>query len=91
VDIGTVRSEIQALQNTMQVVVSDGLSVSSAADAAIAAANKVIAQAISTANGYVDHANADVTAAYDVANGMATGACTGDGPAKTPCPLAHIN
>jgi hypothetical protein len=60
------------------------------AAAAIAAAGKAIGQAAAKANGEIDQVNADVTQAYSIANGMATGSCAGDGPGRPPVPIGHI-
>ena len=49
-----------------------------------------IGQAAAKANGEIDQVNADVTQAYSIANGMATGSCAGDGPGRPPVPIGHI-
>jgi hypothetical protein len=68
-----------------------GLPAISGATAAIAAAGKAIKQAVAEANGEIDQVNADVTQAYSVANGMATGSCSGDGPGHVPAQISHIS
>jgi hypothetical protein len=53
-------------------------------------ADPVIGQAGAKANGEIDQVNADVTQAYSIANGMATGSCASDGPGRPPVPIGHI-
>ena len=53
-------------------------------------AGKAIGQAAAKANGEIDQVNANVTQAYSIANGMATGSCAGDGPGRPPVPIGHI-
>ena len=47
-------------------------------------------QAGDTANSYIDQANADGNTAYAIANGLATGQCSGDAPGNRSALLKHI-
>ena len=69
---------------------ASGLPATPGAAEAIAAAGRAIGQAAAKANGEIDQVNADVTQAYSIANGMATGSCAGDGPGRPPVPIGHI-
>ena len=89
-DIGTVTQDVGAMKNDLATLTASGLPATPGATAAIAAAGKAIAQAGAKANGEIDQVNADVTQAYSIANGMATGSCASDGPGRPPVPIGHI-
>jgi hypothetical protein len=89
-DIGTVAQDIAAMKNDLANLTTSGLPVTPRATAAIAVAGKAIGQAAAKADGEIDQVNADVTQAYSIANGMATGSCAGDGPGRPPVPIGHI-
>ena len=89
-DIGTVTQDVATMKNDLATLTASGLPATPGATAAIAAAGKAIGQAAAKANGEVDQVNADVTQAYSIANGMATGSCAGDGPGRPPVPIGHI-
>ena len=89
-DIGTVTQDVAAMKNDLANLKTSGLPATPGAAVAIAAAGKAIGQAAAKANGEIDQVNADVTQAYSIANGMATGSCTGDGPGRPPVPIGHI-
>jgi hypothetical protein len=89
-DIGTATQDIATMKNDLANLTTSGLSATPGAPAAIAAAGKAIRQAAAKANGEIDQVNADVTQAYSVANGMATGSCSRDGPGHPPAPIRHI-
>jgi len=90
-DIGTVTQDVAAMKNDLANLTASGLPATPGAAAAIAAAGKAIGQAAAKANGEIDQVNADVTQAYSIANGMATGSCAGDGPGRPPVPIGHIS
>ncbi|HEX3828224.1 MAG TPA: hypothetical protein VHV82_13240 [Sporichthyaceae bacterium] len=90
-NIATARQDIKTLQSDAAQLNTDGLPVPSTVAQAINAARSAISKAASTANGDIDRTNADVIAAYAVANGMATGSCVGDGPGNPPQGLAHLS
>jgi hypothetical protein len=90
IDIGTVTQDVAAMKNDLMTLTASGLPATPGATAAIAAAGKAIGQAAAKANGEIDQVNADVTQAYSIANGMATGSCAGDGPGRPPVPIGHI-
>ncbi len=89
-DIGTVTQDVEAMKNDLATLTTSGLPATPGATAAIAAAGKAIGQADAKANGEIDQVNADVTQAYSIANGMATGSCASDGPGRPPVPIGHI-
>jgi len=89
-DIGTVTQDVATMKNDLATLTASGLPATPGATAAIAAAGKAIGQAGAKANGEIDQVNADVTQAYSIANGMATGSCAGDGPGRPPVPIGHI-
>ena len=89
-DIGTVTQDVAAMKNDLTTLTASGLPATPGATAAIAAAGKAIGQAAAKSNGEIDQVNADVTQAYSIANGMATGSCAGDGPGRPPVPIGHI-
>jgi hypothetical protein len=89
-DIGTVAQDVAAMKNDLANLTASGLPVTPGATAAIAAAGKATGQAAAKANGEIDQVNADVTQAYSIANGIATGSCAGDGPGRPPVPIGHI-
>jgi uncharacterized RDD family membrane protein YckC len=86
-DIGTATQDIATVTNDLANLSTSGLP---GAPAAIAAAGQAIRQAAAKANGEIDQVNADVTRAYSVANGMAAGSCSRDGPGHPPAPIRHI-
>ena len=87
-DIGAVTQDVAAMKNDLANLTASGLPATPGATAAIAAAGKAIGQAAAKANGEIDQVNADVTQAYSIADGMATGSCVGDGPGRPPGPSA---
>jgi hypothetical protein len=89
-DIGTVTQDIPAMKTDLANLTASGLPATPGAAEAIAAAGRAIGQAAAKANGEIDQVNADVTQAYSIANGMATGSCAGDGPGRPPVPIGHI-
>jgi hypothetical protein len=78
------------MKNDLANLTASGLPATPGATAAIAAADKAIGQAAAKANGEIDQVNADVTRAYSIADGMATGSCVGDGPGRPPGPIGHM-
>jgi hypothetical protein len=92
-DLDSLTADIGAaatMKNDLVNLSSSGLPATPGAAAAIAAAGKAIRQAAAKANGEIDQVNADVTQAYSVANGMATGSCSRDWPGHPPAPIRHI-
>jgi hypothetical protein len=88
-DIASARSDVKALQSDLSGLSSAGLPAPSGASAAITAAQNVISSAVSAANGDIAQVDADVTAAYQVADGIATGTC--DGPGNPPSLIPAIS
>jgi len=89
-DLNNALAEEQTLQSALSTLNGYGVTTPSSATAAIAAANSGMAKATTTANRYIDQANADVVEAYAVANAMATGTCAGDGPGDPPAAVTHV-
>jgi hypothetical protein len=89
-DIGTATQDIATMTNDLANLSTSGLPATPGAPAAIAAAGQAIRQAAAKANGEIDQVNADVTQAYSVADGMAAGSCSRDGPGHPPAPIRHI-
>ena len=90
IDIGTATQDIATMKADLANLTTIGLPAPPGATAAIAAAGLAINKAIAKANSGIDQVNADVTQAYSVANGMATGSCSHDGPGHPPAPIRHI-
>jgi uncharacterized RDD family membrane protein YckC len=90
-DIGTATQDIATMKNDMANLTTSGLRETPGAAAAIAAAGQAIKQAAAEANGEIDHVNADVTRAYSVANSIAAGSCSRNGPGHPPAPIRHIS
>ena len=89
-EIGTATQDIATMTNDLANLSTSGLPATPGVPAAIAAAGQAIRQAAAEANGEIDQVNADVTQAYSVANGMAAGSCSRDGPGHPPAPIRHI-
>ena len=90
IHIGAATQDIATMKNDLANLSTSGLPATPGAAAAIAAAGKAIRQAAAKANGEIDQVNADVTQAYSVANGMAAGSCSRDGPGHPPAPIRPI-
>ena len=90
-DIGTASQDMATMKNDLANLNVIGLPPTPGATAAIAAAGQAMKRAAAEANGGIDQVNADVTQAYSLANGMATGSCSGDGPGRGPAPIRHIS
>ena len=88
--MSTVKLDASTVGAEASIVSTSGLPATPRAPAAIAAAGKAIRQAAAKPNGEIDQVNADVTPADSVANGMATGSCSRDGPGHPPAPIRHI-
>jgi hypothetical protein len=88
--IATVRQDIRTVNSDLANLSASGLPAPLGAASGIATAQRMITEAIATANGYIDQANADDTTAYAIANGLATGSCAGQGPGSTSALIKHI-
>jgi len=89
-DIATVRSDIGTLTADLTKLSNDGGSPTGNPQAAISSARASIRQAVAAANGDIGTINSDQATAYAVANGIATGNCSGDGPGAPPSPIATL-
>jgi hypothetical protein len=90
-DIGTASQDITTIKNDLANLTVIGFPPTPGAATAIAAAGQAINRAAAKANSGIDQVNADVAHAYSLANGMATGSCSGDGPGRGPAPIRHIS
>ncbi|MCB2177819.1 MAG: hypothetical protein KQH57_18570 [Actinomycetales bacterium] len=89
-DIEDGRKAIVSLNSYVGTLQADGLPELVGVEAAAAAAEAEIDDAIATANGYIDHLNANVDEAYAVANSIATGECAEYALGDPPAPMAHV-
>jgi hypothetical protein len=91
-DLATVGRDIATVEGDMQTLSDKRLPAPSGADpmAAIATARADISHAITQANGYIDHMNADYAQAYSFAYGQAKDSCLGHGPGIQAAPVPHI-
>jgi hypothetical protein len=85
-DIGAVTQDVAAIRNDLANLTASGPPATPGA-----AAGKATRQTAIKANGEIDQVNADVTQAYSIANGIATGSCAGHGPGRPPIPIRHIS
>jgi hypothetical protein len=89
-DISSGRQDISAVQSDLSALEGLNLPAPSDARAALTAAQNEIKRAASTANSDISQENSYVSQAYSVANGIATGNCSGDGPGSVPSPIQDI-
>ncbi len=90
-DIATARRDIRTVRADLATLAGEQAQQPGQVSLAISEAHGAIRDAIKTANGYVDQANADDAQAYSVANAAATGACSGDTIGSPPAPVGHIH
>lgn len=88
--IGQARQDLASLQTLTQQITGEGGAAPSGTGPTMSSASGAIAAAISHANGDIDQANAAATAAYKIAAGLSTGACTGYAD-STFQPVQHIS
>jgi hypothetical protein len=89
-DISAVRQDIAAVNGDQQTLSSDGLPGLQGAGAAVSTAHANLAAVIGKANSYIDQVNAIDAEAYSLADRMAIGSCSGDGPGSPTSPIGHI-
>ena len=89
-EITAIRMDIRTANADQRKLSKAGLPGAPSAPALIATAEASMAQAIASANSYIDQINASYTQARAVANRMATGRCSGPGQAALTPPVAHI-
>jgi hypothetical protein len=78
-DITVIRMDIRSANADLRVLSRAGLPGPTSAPALIATAKSSMAQAITSANSYIDQVNAINSQARSLANHMATGKCSGPG------------
>jgi len=89
--IAVVRQDITDWQNDVVAIVNQGVPYPSDASSAISSANVQIQLALNTANSDIDQANTYVHQAYNMANGLASGTCSGHGPGGEPGKIGHLS
>lgn len=89
-DITAIRMDIRAADADQRRLSRAGLSGSTSAPALIATAQASMAQAIASANSYIDQINAINNQARVFANHMAAGKCSASGQTPLTAPVAHI-
>lgn len=67
-----------------------GLPGPTSAPALISTAESSMAQAVASANSYIDQVNAVTNQAHALANHMAAGKCSGPGQSAPTVPIGHI-
>lgn len=90
-DIATARQDIAALRSAVQTLVNDGLSAPQGTAVAISTVQANLGQAIATANGSISVMNGIDSQAYSLANGMAVGSCSTDGPGSPTSAIPPIS
>lgn len=90
-DIASGRQDVTALQSALSDLQNLGQPAPPGAQPAITTAQNAISNAVTTANADTSQENGYVTQAYQVASGIATGNCAGDGPGSTPSPIQGIS
>jgi hypothetical protein len=91
-DIASTRSDVGALQAADEALSAEGLTAPNGASAAINAARKAVTQLISDGSTDIDAVAADVSQAYRIADGMATGACADSTvPGSPPAPPQRLS
>jgi hypothetical protein len=88
--ITAIRTDIRTAHADQRRLSRAGLPGATSAPALIATAKATMAQAISSANSYIDQINASKNQARAIANRMATGKCSGPGQTALTPPVAHI-
>jgi hypothetical protein len=89
-DINAIRMGIRTTGTDMRRLSRAGLPEPTSAPALIANAKASMAQAIASANSYIDQLNAINNQARVMANRMATGKCSSPGQAPWMAPVGHI-
>jgi hypothetical protein len=89
-DTTVIRMDIRAANADMRRESRAGLPRPTSAPALITTAESSMAQAITSANSYIDQVNATSNQARILANHMATGKCSGPGQTAPTPPIAHI-
>lgn len=89
-DLNAIRLGIRATGTDMRRLSKAGLPEPTSAAALIANAKASMAQAIASANSYIDQLNAINNQARVTANRMATGKCSSPGQAPLTQPVGHI-
>jgi hypothetical protein len=89
--ISTMQADIANLRTDVTAIANEGTPIPADINAFISSAASQMVQAEANANAQIDQANSDTSSAYNTANALATGPCSGDGPGGAPSPIAHIS
>ena len=89
-DTTAIRMDIRAAGTDQRRLSKAGLPAPTSAPGLIASANSSMAQAIASANSYIDQLNSSNNQARVIANRMAVGRCSGPGQAALTAPVAHV-
>jgi hypothetical protein len=89
--IAVVRQDITDWEHDIVAIVNQGVPSPSDASSAISSANLQIQLALNTANSDIDQVNTNVHQAYNMANGLASGTCSGHGPGAEPGKIGHLS
>ena len=90
VDITAIRTDIRAAGIDQRRLSRAGQPAPASAPALIASAEGSMAQAMASANSYIDQINATNNQARIIANRMATGKCSGPGQTAPTLPVGHV-
>ncbi len=88
--ISTMQTDIANMHTDVTAIANEGTPIPADINAFVSSANSQVLQAIASANSQIDQANNLTSNAYNTANALATGSCSGDGPGSTPAPIGHI-
>jgi hypothetical protein len=86
----TLQTDIANMHTDVTAIANEGTPIPADINAFVSSANSQMIQAINSANGEIDQANSLTSSAYNTANALATGSCSGDGPGSTPAPIGHV-
>ena len=89
-DLTAITMDIRAADAGLRRLSRAGLPAPASAPALIATADASMAQAIASANSYIDQVNATDNQARVLADHMATGKCSGPGQAPLTAPVPHV-
>ena len=89
--ISTIRQDITNLQTDATAIANEGAAIPPSINALIASANSQILLAMATANAQIDQANSLTLSAYNMADALAAGQCSGDGPGSAPGSIGNVS
>lgn len=90
-DVATAQSDIAGVDAALATVAEDGLTAPQDANSELSAAHAAISSAVREAKADIATVNHAIVAGYAIANGIATGSCSGDGPGSPPAPISPVS